>query len=215
MIVSLNELDSMTRKAFRGAGYYWGEAEEAGKAATWLARHGFPVVAPVLQLLDDAQARLPMMRPLSEGRTVRAVEGAMCPVLAGIAISDRAGEMKEGQDTRYGRLYSPLLIAPFLAAAAEAVPLRFLFSSNGGTIDACGRHCAVRMPSGTADVSFAMLQTLAAAAPLKGARPSSVRMISVDLGQWERLCAFGARTYVPATAHSRISGAGAGLQDAD
>lgn len=127
MIVSLNELDSMTRKAFRGAGYYWGEAEEAGKAATWLARHGFPVVAPVLQLLDDAQARLPMMRPLSEGRTVRAVEGAMCPVLAGIAISDRAGEMKEGQDTRYGRLYSPLLIAPFLAAAAEAVPLRFLF----------------------------------------------------------------------------------------
>ncbi|MCB1431892.1 MAG: DUF3726 domain-containing protein, partial [Alphaproteobacteria bacterium] len=30
MFVSFNEIDSMTRKAFRGAGYHWGEAEDAG-----------------------------------------------------------------------------------------------------------------------------------------------------------------------------------------
>ena len=215
MIVSMNELDSMTRKAFRGAGYHWGEAEEAGKAAAWLARRGLPVLTPVLQVLDDAQERLQAMRPLSEEQGVTSASGLLCPVLAGIALSDRAGEMKEGEEIRYGQICSPLLIAPFLAAAAEAAPLRFLFESPGGSIEACGQACAVHIPAETGKVRWATLRLSAPGAPGNGAAPSSACAISVAPGQWDRLSSFGARTYVPATAHSRLAGAGAGLQDGD
>lgn len=215
MIVSMNELDSMARKAFRGAGYHWGEAEEAGKAATWLARRGHPVLAHLLRLLEEAQARLPAMRPLVVGQSIRAASGLLCPVLAGIAISDRAGEMQEGRKTYYDPLCSPLLVAPFLAAAAEASSLRFVFSDSSNAIEACGNQCTVNMPHGMADASFAVLQTFAAASPMKKAVPSSAGTISVSPGEWDLLSAFGARTYVPATAHSRLSGAGAGLQDGD
>ena len=215
MIVSMNELDSMTRKAFRGAGYHWGEAEEAGKAATWLARRGHDVLAPLLRVLEEAHARLPAMRPLGEGQCVRSESGLLCPVLAGIAISDGAGEMQVGVTTRYDPLCSPLLLAPFLAAAAGAAPLRLVFSDTSGSIEACGNQCTVNLPHGAADPCFGVLQTFAAARALQNTPSSSARVISVLPEQWESLSAFGARTYVPATAHSRLSGAGAGLQDGD
>ena len=36
MHASLNEIESLCKKAARGAGMSWGLAEEAGKAAKWL-----------------------------------------------------------------------------------------------------------------------------------------------------------------------------------
>ena len=40
MHASLNEIESLCKKAARGAGLSWGLAEEAGKAARWLSAHG-------------------------------------------------------------------------------------------------------------------------------------------------------------------------------
>ncbi|MEL7259121.1 MAG: DUF3726 domain-containing protein, partial [Pseudomonadota bacterium] len=39
---SLNEVESLARKAARGAGYSWGLAEEAGKATRWTCAAGWP-----------------------------------------------------------------------------------------------------------------------------------------------------------------------------
>ncbi|MFV0473400.1 MAG: DUF3726 domain-containing protein, partial [Pikeienuella sp.] len=38
--LSLNEVETLTLKAARGAGLSWGEAEDAALATRWLARHG-------------------------------------------------------------------------------------------------------------------------------------------------------------------------------
>ena len=215
MIVSMNEFDSMTRKAFRGAGYHWGEAEEAGKAATWLACRGFAVLGPVLHLLHEAQMRLPTMRPMKEGHIVRAEGGLLCPVLAGIALSDEAGDLRAGREMQYGGLCAPLLIAPFLSATAIAAPLRLVFHSHGGTIEACGSECALHMSPASADIVSASLQVLAPVTLAGGAISVTDHALNVEAGQWEALSAYGARTYVPASVRSRLSGAGAGLQDRD
>ena len=45
MIYSLSEIDAQCKKATRGAGFEWGHAEEAGKAARWLAKHELPGAA--------------------------------------------------------------------------------------------------------------------------------------------------------------------------
>jgi hypothetical protein len=215
MIVSMNELDSMTRKAFRGAGYYWGEAEEAGKAATWLACRGFAVLGPVLHLLHEAQMRLPAMRPMKEGHIIRAEGGLLCPVLAGIALSDDAGELRAGQEMHYGGLCAPLLVVPFLSATAAAAPLRLVFHSHAGTVEAFGNQCAVHMSPVSAEVGSASLQALAPVTLAGGTISVTDHALNVEAAQWEALSAFGARTHVPASARSRLSGAGAGLQDED
>ena len=43
--LSIGELDSLVFKAYRGAGFSWGMAQEAGFAASWLARHGLPAAS--------------------------------------------------------------------------------------------------------------------------------------------------------------------------
>lgn len=215
MLVSLNELDTMTRKAFRGAGYHWGEAEEAGKAATWLARCGLPVLPPVLHLLKEAQSHLSAMRPVREGQTLRAAGGLLCPVLAGIATSDATGELTAGQAIHYGRLCCPVLIAPFIAAAADALLLRLVFASPAGNIEARPNACAVHMRTDALEASSGSLVAHASGVAMAGTRPPREHMLPVEPGQWEALNAFAARTYVPATAQSRLSGAGAGVRDED
>ena len=40
MSLSLNEVESLAKKAARGTGYPWGLAEEAAKASRWLAARG-------------------------------------------------------------------------------------------------------------------------------------------------------------------------------
>ena len=215
MIVSLNELESSVRKAFRGAGYHWGEAEDAGKAAAWLARRGVPLLPPLLRLLHEAQSHLPEMRPLMESGAIHAAGGILCPVLAGITLSDSADALQAGQTLRFGRLRSPVLLAPFLAAAAEAVPLRLVFSTHAGTLEAMGRTCSMDIPPSTHDADAAVLRVHAGSPLSANAMPVTEQQAAVDPAQWETLCGFGARTHVPATAKSRLSGAGAGVHDAD
>lgn len=215
MIVSMNELDSMTRKAFRGAGYHWGEAEDAGKAAAWLARRGFPVLPPVLKLLKKAQSQLHAMRPIREGQTVRAAGGLLCPVLAGIATSDAAEGLSAGVAIHYGRLCCPVLITPFLAAAADAARLRLVFTCPAGTVEAGPNACTVNIGPEALEVGSGSLLALDSGTAMTGTMSPRGHALTVDPGQWETLNAFAARTYVPATAQSRLSGAGAGVQDAD
>ena len=215
MIVSMNELDSMTRKAFRGAGYHWGEAEEAGKAAIWLARRGLPALAPILHLLNEAQARLPAMRPQKDAQRIKAAGGLLCPVLAGMALSDAAEELRPARQLQLDPLCAPLLIAPFLAAAAEAIPFRLVISSPAVNIEACGRDCAIQIHSEAAQDGSAILQALDLQSPVHGSITITDHLPTVQPEKWDALSAFAARTYVPATAQSRLSGAGAGLSDQD
>lgn len=64
------ELNALITKAARGAGLSWGLAEEAGWAAEWLARRGFPAAAWAAEWLAQA------------------VEGGPTPVEVGVGIGD-------------------------------------------------------------------------------------------------------------------------------
>ena len=62
MTWSLNEIETLSRKAARGAGLSWGLAEEAGKATRWLAAAGLPgpqVLAATPGRLNDFLAPPP------------------------------------------------------------------------------------------------------------------------------------------------------------
>ena len=49
---SLAEIDALSRKACRGAGYSWGLAEDAGKAVRWLTAYGLPGAETLSELLQ-------------------------------------------------------------------------------------------------------------------------------------------------------------------
>lgn len=214
---SRNEVEAHARRAARGAGLSWGLAEEAGKAARWLATRGLPgveVLARVLTCNDGVDyARL---APQMSGAEWRAEGGALCPLCAGAAISDRAGLLDHGVTLR--DVSFPLLLAPFAHRAALASGCDYELRWQG-----------VRLKTG-AD-GFTLLEgdtvTLAVASAVAArievglpATPGEVggecrrvfaphdASVSIPLDAWRTLEELAGRTYVPATAESRERGAG-------
>ena len=114
--------------------------------------------------------------------------------------------------------YAFLLLSAFLGRAARATGEGFAIHWPGVTIRCLPNGpCLEAAEAAALEAERATDVTIRAAAG--GAdghsikpRPTSVR---VALEDWTTLKALAARTYVPATAESRLRGAGAGLRDND
>lgn len=97
---SLNEVEAMAKKAAKGAGYTWGEAEDAARAVRWLEARGLTGAAALAAHLG-------------------AKGSGACPIWKGIAVSDG---LEEADNIDPATLDQPLLFVPFAAwAGAEKV----------------------------------------------------------------------------------------------
>jgi hypothetical protein len=206
MLVSFNELDAMVRKAFRGAGYHWGEAEEAGKAALWLARHGFDVALPLLAL----------MRQADECGMAALRTGALCPVCVGTALADRAQELGTRGELEFTGLLSPMVLLPFAAAASTAAGCPLAIAWEGCDIFVDGAEIQTGAIDGLAKPSAEVrLRVMPRGHRIAWPAMAPAHSASVEPVSWDALNAYAFRTYVPASDQSRIAGAGAGLSDND
>jgi len=216
MTFSLSEIEAMGKRAARGAGLSWGLAEEAGKAARWLAEHDLPGpqhLADVLTRNDGCKYE--DVAPDESRQHWQASIGRLCPLTTGAAICDLATEIAEGRDIELGSTDHPLLLAPYVAGAAKltgtAIELtwagaRLVLASEETLIE--GNTAAVNVPNAD-HVRCRRVETP------KTNRPMKTEGQSVDAETWERLNTFAQRTFAPATDASRRAGAGAGLVDND
>jgi hypothetical protein len=211
MTWSLNEIEALSRKAARGAGYSWGLAEDTGRAVRWLEARGLPgaeTLADHLKRVDGQD--LASLTPDADSWT--APGGAACPILAGTMLAD--GMAGPGSDPLVlSNMASPLLLLPFLC---------WMASAQGRTVGIAVSDTSIALsPEG------ALIQTKAipspASAPVTlqfGVDPAGDPVAeglrsACSADTVAALNAFAHRTYAPATEESRLAGAGAGLTDND
>ena len=98
MTYSLNEIEVTSKRAACGAGLDWGIAEDAGRAVRWLAERGLPG-PELLSALLVAHKGLTYrdLAPQLDSGTWHAPAGRLCPLIAGSALCDRAGELVAGE----------------------------------------------------------------------------------------------------------------------
>lgn len=189
---SLIEIETLARKAAKGGGYSWGQAEDAGRAVRWLCARGLPGADSLLALLqwrDDATE-----------------DQSRCGLTAGTGYSDAYLPLELTKD-----LVSPLLFLPFVAwrANAEGQSLSVKWSDGSARISESGELAhAGQAPSASGEVSVSVEGEHGEVQP-EGMRAE------VALDVVEGLTRFAERTYAPATEESRLAGAGAGLSDND
>ena len=217
MTFSLNEIEAMGKRAARGAGLSWGLAEEAGKAARWLAAHALPGPEELAENLTGNDGRShDELAPVSVDGVWRARSGRLSPLVCGAALCDLAAEIATGREIELAALAQPLLLAPYAAGVAKmtdaAVELSWpgvvmTFTSEGVSIE--GDHASL-MARSADGVHCRRMETavLAASADAASGR-------AVDARTWNRLNELAQRTFAPATEASRLAGAGAGLTDND
>lgn len=195
---SLGEAAALAVKAARGAGLPWGLADEAGFALRWLEARGLPGAEALALYLPKLEAA--DTHAFLEGRA----GGPLCPLRLGAALLDFGGEVIP---VWYPGLRQPILLTPFLGrmlgGALEWKDARVVLSGEGVTATGAGLLAA------KADCRFARGGTAPAGAAAATRVPSSA---AAHMGV---LAGLAARTYAPATAASRTSGAGAEVDDND
>lgn len=215
MSFSLNEIASMGKRAARGAGYSWGLAEEAGKAARWLAAHDLPGPELLAELLirNDGRDYETLVPEIDNGQW-KAGSDLLCPLITGAALCDRASEISSGGRVELSAVAMPLLLAPFAAGIAEltGTAVRLSWADTELTVTAMG--IAIKgLPAASARrAEKVRCEVVGRAGPVPAAK---IAGRTVDAETWTRLAAFAHRTYAPATEASRLAGAGAGLSDND
>lgn len=217
MSFSLNEIETQTFKAARGAGLPWGMAEEAGKAARWLAAYRQPALDALAGLLELIDRRTyGDLAPVRQDQRWVGREGLLCAVTAGITLCDRAEALADGERFHTGRIAYPVLSLPFVAAAhgATGVPMGVQWPGVTIRIDSAGLYVAP-----DADVRSVAAEEYVCEArsvePMGEAIQPHTNGLEIDPALWARIGAFAQRTYVPASAQSRERGAGANLDDND
>ncbi len=209
MNCSLNEIEATSKKAARGAGYSWGMAEEAGKAARWLCIQGQDGCAILAGFLGQNDGQVLANHRPRDLSGVWSAKSNLCPLTAGAALSDCAHDLTTDEITLSEVAY-PALLLPFAARVAVRLG-RFVelecdevFATTNGT----ELHLDGTLPTHASKVT-ARLQT-----KMGLAVPRHTRGIPTP-EVWAILNKFAHRTYAPATEESRLLGAGAGLSDND
>jgi hypothetical protein len=217
MTWSLGEIETEARKAARGAGLPWGIAEEAGKAARWLAAQGVDGLLALADLLDGHDGGRIAERIVVDADGRWHGDGRpLCPLGLGASLMDNAHRIGRGAIVT-GPVARPVLLIPFLARAAQICgrPLRLSWPS-GATVVSAGSE-AVSCLEALSTSQVAGMQCARAGPTPAGApaRTGERAAAGVASAAGPRIDAFAQRTYVPASARSRLHGAGAGLVDND
>ena len=216
MTYALNEIEAMGKRAARGVGCDWGIAEETAKAVRWLAMHGLPgpeVLADLLTLNDGRSYA--DLAPLTDAGVWEAASGSLCPLVAGAALSDRANEVASGRELELRVTAYPLLLAPYVAAAAQSTGTALELTWPGVTMTFDGDGVSITgEPADLAAKSAETVRCRCTVIQVSDAANAGQRC-DVDADTWGRLNAFAQRTFAPATEASRLAGAGAGLSDND
>lgn len=202
MTLSRNEIEAIAKRAARGAGYPWGIAEEAGRAVRWLCARGLDGGGALAMLLAAVDGAPDAHAPRLDGRDWRAAGEALCPLLAGCALSDRADALG-AEPLRLHAVAAPLLLVPFVAAVARHRGAGWRIGAGDASLvtDGTGIILSGAFPCDAADCTLAPDATpVPVPPPPRRAAPDPATLAALE--------AFGHRTYAPATAESRRRGAG-------
>ena len=214
---SLSEIDTLTRKATRGAGYSWGIAEEVGKAMRWLSAYGFSgpeILAKHLEIVANKQQDfIPNSKDVtSEEKIFGNADEPLCPLYCGTLINDLGHHLEAGKTLTFNNMLSPLLALPSAARNAEAYNISVSFSCSE-TIVICNPdgitnndtpHLFDAFSLGDkADVICSRTE-----GEFKSTHFPSPQGRSITAEALVTLERFAHQTYAPATDESRLRGAG-------
>ena len=213
--LTLAETEACLRKAARACGLDWGIAEEAGKAARWLAAFDLPGPEKMLSHLQNlAHKDYSGFIPNCDLQPWKASGGLLCPIVSGAALADRSALLLEGRPVKLGRIAWPLLLAPALGMAARHHQTAFTICWAGLRMDCYGDGISI-----DGNRENLLLPEVASVCccheePSRPQQRASTLAYEIDEKIFRKIDELAFRTYVPASEESR-AGAGAGLTDND
>ena len=120
---SLSEIETVSKRASRAAGFSWGVAEEVGKNIRILEMFGLPGI----KNLNDYYKKKKEMK--FENLNLinsdnKSVKSKVCPIVVGIKFLDQINTLEALNEINFEKIAYPLLFLPFLSRSSEIIGKR-------------------------------------------------------------------------------------------
>ena len=201
---SLSEIDTVSKRASRAAGYSWGISEEVGNNIRLLEMFGLPGIKNLNDFFKKKKdLKLENLKFISKDNTANKLE--FCPIIAGVGYLDQIRTLENLNEVKFKKISYPLLFLPFVSRASEIIGKRiylkldkheFLMNFNQSIFSNFLNNKIIGLSE---NVSLKILSN----------------QDSFNENEWKELYKLSENTFVEENDSLKQSAAGAGLTDND
>ena len=120
---SLSEIDTVSKRSSRAAGYSWGISEEIGKNIRLLEMFSLPGIKNLNDFYKKKKdLKLKELTLIKEKNETS--KSKFCPIIAGVSFLDQIGNLKNINKIKFTNIAYPILFLPFVSRASEVIGKR-------------------------------------------------------------------------------------------
>ena len=122
---SLSEIETVSKRASRAAGYSWGICEEIGKNIRLLEMFGLPGIKNLNDYFDKKKNQKFENLKLINAEN-KSTKFQYCPIISGTSLLDQIKSLDSLKEIKFEQIAYPLLFLPFVSRASEIIGKRLL-----------------------------------------------------------------------------------------
>ena len=202
---STSEINTVSKRAARAAGYSWGVAEEVGKCISSIEMYGISGVENLnnyFKTITDIKPEGP--KQIEKNNKLN--DKSLCPIYTGLKLIDNYKSVDDIKLLKFINLDYPLLLLPFVNKLSYLIGKRIEIAIDEINVECNLNKCVL------ADHQIK-------SAIIKKAKTLTISILenedSFSSKTWNELYEMSTETFVEETEQSKQTGAGAGLQDND
>ena len=201
---SLSEIDTVSKRSSRAAGYSWGIAEEVGKNVRLLEFFSLPGIKNLNDFLKSKKnIKLENLSLITEDNSTN--NSQYCPVIAGVNFLDQIKNLENLSEINFKNIAYPMLFLPFVSRASEIIGKRIFLKLDEKEFLMNFNNCIYS--------NFSKQEIVITAERV------SIKILKNEDSfteiEWKELYKLSEETFVEENESLKNSGAGAGLTDND
>ena len=200
---SFSEIETVVKRASKGAGFSWGVSEEVGKNIRLLEMFGLPGLKNLNQYYKIFKEKKFQNLTLISKENLSKIP--YCPIIAGINFLDQINNLEELGEIKFENLSFPILFIPFVSRASDIIGKRIFL-----TIDE--KEFLLNFNQSIYS-NYLSSDVLEKSVQIKIKFEENKNMFSET--EWQELYKLSEDTFVEETDKLKQNAAGAGLTDND
>ena len=202
---SLSEIETIVKRASKGAGFSWGISEEIAKSIRLLELFNLPGVKHLNDYFKDRKNNKFKNLNIINEKNI-SIENAICPIILGINFMDNINKLENLKKTIiFNNVAYPLIFLSFLSRSSEIIGKRINVEINNNKIilnfnlNICTDFTYLKYPKTANKINVNFLDNVD----------------NFTDQEWEALYGLSQNTFVEETDSLKNEAAGAGLTDND
>ena len=201
---SLSEIDTVSKRASRAAGFDWGIAEEVGKNIRMLEMLGMPGIKNLNYYYKIRnKKKFEKIKLINEENQKTQLE--YCPIIAGVNFLDQVRSLENLDEIKFKNVAFPILFLPFISRASEVIGKKILLNIDNKKFLLNYNNSIY---SNTLNNGIVTTGNIVVIKFLNN-------IDSFEDNEWKELYKLSENTFVEENDSLKKSGAGAGLTDND